>query len=91
MTEKSTDAVGMVFPCQIGVKIFISNDQTEELFIRKFVTQHLDDKHLNGWSSRESSGGKYLAITAQVEAQSREHIDKFYEVLCAHERVIMAI
>ncbi len=91
MTEKTQDAVGMIFPCQIGVKIFVSNDESEERIIRAFVVKHLNDEHLSGWSSRESSGGKYLAITARVEAQSREHIDTFYEVLCAHERVIMAI
>lgn len=91
MTEKVQDAVGMVFPCQIGVKIFVSNDESVERLIREFVSQHLNDKYLSDWSSRESSGGKYLAITAQVEAQSREHIDEFYQVVCAHEHVIMAI
>ncbi len=91
MVEKSQQAVGMEFPCQIGVKIFISNDQADEVLIREFVLENLEAQHLSDWSSRESSGGKYLAITARVEAQSREHIDAFYEVLCAHERVIMAI
>lgn len=91
MAEKDQDAVGMIFPCQIGVKIFISNDESVERLIRGFVEQHLDEEHLSDWSSRESSGGKYLAITARVEAQSREHIDEFYQVVCAHEQVIMAI
>jgi len=91
MKENSKDAVGMEFPCRIGVKIFINNDQSIESLLREFVLTHLSEEHLSDWNSRESSGGKYLAVTAQVEAQSREHIDDFYKLLTDNEHVIMAI
>lgn len=91
LPEATEQAPGMVFPSEIGVKIFINNDPKEEVIIRDFVTEHLNDQHLNNWSSRESSGGKYLAITARVDAQSREHIDALYQALHAHERVIMIL
>jgi len=89
--EATEEAPGMVFPCEIGVKIFINNDLTHEVIVREFVTGHLNDQYLNDWSSRESSGGKYLAITARVSAQSRAHIDALYEALHAHDQVIMTI
>lgn len=91
LSEKAEEAPGLVFPCVIDVKIFINNLTSEESVIREFVMQQLENKHLLDWNSRESSGGKYLAITARVDAQSREHIDGLYQVLTDHERVIMLI
>jgi len=89
--EKSEQAPGLVFPCSIKVKIFVENQAGEEAAIREFVTEHLDAEHLMDWSIRESSGGKYLAISANVDAQSREHIDALYQALSDHERVVMLV
>lgn len=89
--KKTEDAPGMVFPCSIKVKIFVKNHSEEEEAIRQFVAGQLEAHHLLGWSSRVSSGGKYLAISANVDAQSREHIDALYRVLTDHERVIMLL
>ena len=63
----------------------------EEALIRAFVEKQLETEHLLDWSCRESSGSKYLGITAKVHAQSREHIDGLYRSLSDHERVIMLI
>lgn len=89
--EKSEQAPGLVFPCQIDVKIFISNHAEDEAVIKRFVAGQLDREHLLDWRSRESSGGKYLAITASVDAQNREHIDTLYRCLKEHESVIMLL
>ena len=89
--KKTDEAPGLVFPCSISVKIFVKNHSDEEVIIREFVAEQLEAHHLIDWSSRESSGGKYLAISAKVDAQSREHIDGFYQALTSHQRVIMLI
>ncbi len=89
--EKTDEAPGLVFPCTIDVKIFINNQAEEEMLVKDFVAEQLETHHLIGWSSRKSSGGKYLAITAKIDAQSREHIDTLYQVLTDHSRVIMLI
>jgi putative lipoic acid-binding regulatory protein len=89
--KKTQDAPGMVFPCSIKVKIFVKNHSEEEKAMRQFVAGQLEAHHFLGWSTRESSGGKYLAISANVDAQSREHIDAFYQALTDHERVIMLL
>jgi putative lipoic acid-binding regulatory protein len=89
--KKTEEAPGMVFPCSIKVKIFVKNHSEEEREIRQFVAEQLEAHHLLGWSSRVSSGSKYLAISANVDAQSREHIDAFYQALTNHERVIMLL
>lgn len=89
--KKTDEAPGLVFPCYINVKIFVKNHSDEEATVKAFVAEQLEAHHLIAWSSRASSGGKYLAISAKVDAQSREHIDAFYQVLTDHERVIMLI
>lgn len=89
--EKTDEAPGLVFPCTIDVKIFINNQAEEEMLVKEFVAVQLEAHHLIGWSSRESSGGRYLAITAKVDAQNREHIDALYQTLTDHEHVIMLI
>ena len=91
VSEKSEEAPGLVFPCTIDVKIFVYNQVEEETLVKEFVAAQLEAHHLIGWSSRESSGGRYLAITAKVDAQNREHIDALYQALTDHERVIMLI
>ncbi len=89
--KKTEDAPGLVFPCSIKVKIFVKDHSEDEEVIRQFVAEQLESHHLLGWSSRTSSGGKYLAISANVDAQSREHIDAFYRALTDHECVIMVL
>ncbi len=59
--------------------------------IREFVEQKLEEGQLIGWSSRVSSGDKYLAISANVDAQNREHIDALYQALTDNEHVIMLL
>ena len=91
MPKKDCEAPGLVFPCTIGVKIFIHNQQEIELLMKEFVVSHLGEKDLGEWKSRTSSGDKYLAITVEVKARDRAHIDKFYQALTDHEHVIMTL
>ena len=89
--KSSKDVPGMVFPCNINVKIFINNNADIEQTLRQFILAHLEQKQLNSWASRESSGGKFLAITASIDTPDREHIDAFYQALYDNEHVIMII
>ncbi len=86
----SPDSV-LVFPCDIDVKIFIKNDLEHEAVVRRFVEECIKGEPLKSWSSRDSRGGKYLAITAVVYADSREKIDGLYRHLGELDEVIMMI
>lgn len=87
-TEKT---LGLTFPCTIDVKIFVKNDMATLELLKEFTVSHLGEQELQAWRYRESSGGKYLAITASVVTVSREHIDSFYQALHDHEHVIMSL
>ena len=41
--------------------------------------------------TRASRGGRYLAVTVTVRAQSRDQLDDIYRALSAHERVLFAL
>lgn len=84
------DAV-LVFPCDIDTKIFIRNLLEDEAEVRAFVETKVAAAQLKSWTSRDSRGGKYLAVTAVVHAESRKQIDDLYRALVAHEKVIMVI
>ena len=91
-TELPADAESMlVFPCEIAVKIFIKGDVKHQAIVRRFVEDRLEPGQLKSWTTRDSSGGKFLAITAVVHAHSREQIDALYQQLGEHELVIMMI
>jgi hypothetical protein len=48
----------------------------------------LDDGQV---TRRESSGGKWLAVTVTIEAESRAQLDAIYQDLTDHELVVWAI
>ena len=81
----------LVFPCNIDVKIFIKRNTHDQAIVRRFVEDHLDAEQIKSWSSRDSSSGKYLAITVVVYAHSREQIDALYRQLGELDQVIMMI
>ncbi len=87
----STEIVGMEFPCEIDVKIFIPNQSALAQSMECFIRDHLAENALIEIRSRASSGSKYLAMTARVNAQNKEHIDCFYQALFDHPDVIMTI
>ncbi|MEE9448226.1 MAG: DUF493 domain-containing protein [Arenicellales bacterium] len=90
--ETCTDeAPGMVFPCEIDVKIFVKNQDGTEIIIKALVCDKLAPEPLKSWAIKHSSGGKYLSITVGVEATCREQMDALYQALVDHDLVAMVI
>jgi putative lipoic acid-binding regulatory protein len=55
------------------------------------VRKHAPETETDAISRRESSGGKYISVTATITASSREQLDSIYYELTAHEQIIMAL
>lgn len=79
------------FPCQFPIKIFGDNHESFEITVLEIVRRHCQNLGEGAVSSRESKGGKYLAMTVIVEAHSKEQLDNIYRELSAHDRVKMAL
>lgn len=77
------------FPCKYPIKIIgIASDDFRKKIIQiihsHFETQLCDDLI----SFKHSKNQKYLSITVDFEASSREHVDEIYKDLKACDQVI---
>jgi putative lipoic acid-binding regulatory protein len=55
------------------------------------VSEHAPEVSHEMLSTRSSRGGRYLAVTVHLRAQSRAQLDRIYEDLSAHKRVLAAL
>ena len=57
----------------------------------EIVRRHAPDLGEGAVSSRVSSGGRYLAVTLTVRAESRGQLDAIYRELSGHPDVLMSL
>ncbi len=79
------------FPCQFPIKIMGKNHHGFHQAVIEIMRKHLDDFDTTQFSEVESKNKNYCSITANVNAQSQEHLDGIYLDLTASDWVIMAL
>ncbi len=79
------------FPAEFPVKVMGRNDVGFEALVIELIKLHAPDLDVACVTTRESSGGKYLAVTVNVTATSREQLDAIYLELTSHGDVVMAL
>ncbi len=79
------------FPCQFPIKAMGKNQDDFESLVVTLVRKHCPNLAEGAVISRDSSGGKYLAVTVTVTATSREQLDNIYLELSACQQVLMAL
>lgn len=62
-----------------------------DILVVDIVRRHVSDLTENAVKSRTSQGGKYISITVEVVAESKQQLDKIYLDLTAHEKVLWAL
>lgn len=55
------------------------------------VRRHVDDLPEGVVTYRESRTGKYLSVTVTIRAESQNQLDRLYQELSAHERILMVL
>ncbi len=85
------DATLFEFPCRFPVKVMGLADAEFDEFVASIIRRHAPDLQESALSVRASRGGKYVAVTAVIEATSREQLDAIYQDLSGHERVLMVL
>jgi len=78
------------FPCIFPIKVMGLNTDAFSLAVTDIVNKHVPVE-LVSFSSKLSSGNKYLSITATFTATSREQLDALYRELNSHELVLMTL
>ena len=79
------------FPCRFPIKAMGRADSDMEAIVIEIVRRHAPDFDATAVRVRASSGGKWLAVTVTIEAESRAQLDAIYQDLTAHESVVWAL
>lgn len=80
-----------VFPCSFPIKAMGLAEPGFESLVLEIVGRHAPGLDPAAVAVRASSGGKWLAVTVTIEAESRAQLDAIYRDLSDHERVVWAI
>ena len=79
------------FPCTFPIKAMGAADSDIEATVLEILSRHAPDLAPDAVTTRLSSGGRWLAVTARVRAQSQAQLDAIYRELTAHELVVYAL
>jgi hypothetical protein len=79
------------FPCRFPIKAMGRAEQDIEAIVVGIVGRHAPGLDGGAVRVRASSGGKWLAVTVTIEAQSRAQVDAIYQDLSAHESLVCAL
>ena len=85
MTQRAQEL--FEFPCRFPLKIMGERHEAFVSTVSEVVRVHAPDLSEQDVVLRESSGGRYLAVTITVTATSREQLDTIYLALTRHEMV----
>ncbi len=81
----------LTFPCEFPIKVMGRDDEEFRSRTRAIVERHagpLDDASV---AQRSSSGGRFLALTYTIDAQSRAQLDLIYGELTGSGVVLVAL
>lgn len=79
------------FPCAFDIKAFGRRDSAFEQTVYTLVKAHVPELTTDDLSARESSGGRYLAVTASINAKSKAQLDAIYQDLTDSGQVLMSL
>jgi putative lipoic acid-binding regulatory protein len=85
------EAVGLAFPTAFPIKIMGRRDSGFTKAVIEIVQRHAPDFMPGTLEMRPSREGKYVSLTATVNATSREQLDALYQELCDHPSVVMVL
>ena len=81
----------LLFPCAFPIKVMGRTQDGFAQAIVAVVTRHAADFDPATLEMRSSSTGKYLSVTATINATSRAQLDDLYRDLTAHPMVTMVL
>ena len=90
--DKSLDVASVLaFPTAFPIKIMGRRESGFTTAVIGIVTRHAPDFMPGTLETRASRQGKYISLTATVNATSREQLDALYRELCDHPSVVMVL
>jgi putative lipoic acid-binding regulatory protein len=81
----------LTFPCVFPIKVMGRREDGFAQAVSEVVLRHAPDFHPDTLEMRTSTNGRYLSVTATLNARSREQLDALYTELSKHPMVIMVL
>ena len=81
----------LAFPCEFPIKIMGKTRAGFAQAVIEVVKHHAPDFDPATLEMRPSREGKYLSLTCNILAVSREQLDELYRELCDHPMVTMVL
>ena len=81
----------LAFPTAFPIKIMGRREGGFTTAVLEIVKRHAPDFVPGTLETRSSREGKYISLTATVNATSREQLDALYQELCDHPTVVMVL
>ena len=84
-------ASALAFPTAFPIKILGRREGGFAKAVIEIVLRHAPDFTPGTIETRPSREGRYISLTATVNATSREQLDALYRELCDHPAVVMVL
>ena len=81
----------LAFPTAFPIKIMGRREGGFTRDVIAIVLRHAPDFMPGTIETRPSREGKYISLTATINATSREQLDTLYRELCDHPSVVMVL
>ena len=81
----------MTFPCKFRLKVMGEDIDNYADYVLATAQKHVQDVRYEHMTLRPSRNGKYIAVTIELVATSREQLDLLYIELNANPRTKMAL
>ncbi|MGM9991332.1 MAG: YbeD family protein [Candidatus Bruticola sp.] len=75
------------FPCRFPIKVFGKAEEDFLAYAHKLVQKHVPELSLDKCRLTHSSKGRYVSVTIDIIASSREQLDAIYADLKNDERI----
>ena len=79
------------FPCQFPIKAMAHKEVQLMAIVRAALMEVGVNPDTAEMQVRESSGGKFLSVTAIFTAQSKTQLDQLYQILSTHPEIKMVL
>ena len=86
-----TTKSALTFPCDFPLKILGWANEDLESIVVQIVHKHVPNLTEAAIRTRKSQAEKYISITINFEATSQEQLDKLYQELNNHPKVLMTL
>jgi putative lipoic acid-binding regulatory protein len=85
------EPVGLVYPCEFPVKVFVRPDAEVEQRLETLVRGHLQPEAVLQIERRASAQGKYLCLTLIFVAEDEAHLTRITKAIGTDPAVVLSL